>query len=421
MRSELNALIKLKITSLIVLQASITLPVYSAICDSTKSARQFAEMQYSGDIEVPGNKNKIWNLRNGIGLGYVIPTNPFLRGENKLKKNLSLTAYDDFGVDFRYNPNSLNGKLYKGLYTGLGIRAASFFEPALLGDPISLYAYQGAPFWQINHKLQLGYEWKFGLTGGWTHYDQENLPENLSIGAPLTAHIGLGVKLSYKVSKVLQLWANGEITHFSNGNTCSPNAGLNTLGLSLGADYTLNPYLTDVLSPKLPLGMSDRGWFYDIALYGAVRKRVIHREEKSILIPGRFAIVGFQSAAMHKLSHRGAIGFGLDMQFDEGAGLSEYLVEGTSGEFVRFYRPSFFKQLHVGPTLHAQLTAPIFTVDTGVGYDIINPKENKAFYQFLTLKTFFTNNIFLNIGYRLGGFKYQQNLMIGLGYRFKNN
>lgn len=60
---------------------------------------------------------------------------------------------------------------------------------------------------------------------------------------------------------------------------------------------------------------------------------------------------------------------------------------------------------------------PIFAVNVGLGYDFLNPKGNKRFYQSLTLKTFITRNIFLNVGYRLGNFKDPQNLMLGVGVR----
>lgn len=61
---------------------------------------------------------------------------------------------------------------------------------------------------------------------------------------------------------------------------------------------------------------------------------------------------------------------------------------------------------------------PIFAVNVGLGYDIINPRGDKAFFQSLTLKTFVTGHIYINTGYRLGDFKDPQNLMLGLGYRF---
>ena len=61
--------------------------------------------------------------------------------------------------------------------------------------------------------------------------------------------------------------------------------------------------------------------------------------------------------------------------------------------------------------------SPIFSVNAGVGYDFVNPKGDKRFYQSLALKTFVTDKLYLNVGYRLGDFKDPQNLMLGLGLR----
>lgn len=46
-------------------------------------------------------------------------------------------------------------------------------------------------------------------------------------------------------------------------------------------------------------------------------------------------------------------------------------------------------------------------------------KDTKGFYQILALKTFLTRNLFLHTGYQLSKFKDPNNLMLGLGWRFR--
>ena len=60
---------------------------------------------------------------------------------------------------------------------------------------------------------------------------------------------------------------------------------------------------------------------------------------------------------------------------------------------------------------------PIFSLNAGLGYDIISPEGEQRFYQSLTLKTFVYRGFYINTGYRLGKFKDPQNLMLGLGIR----
>ncbi len=71
----------------------------------------------------------------------------------------------------------------------------------------------------------------------------------------------------------------------------------------------------------------------------------------------------------------------------------------------------------MGLAAQAELTMPIFSINAGLGFDIISPKGDKRFYQSLTLKTFVYRNVYLNVGYRLGNFNEPQNLMLGVGVR----
>ena len=112
-----------------------------------------------------------------------------------------------------------------------------------------------------------------------------------------------------------------------------------------------------------------------------------------------------------------AAGGSLDLQWDESAGLEEYWIEGTSDEYIKLLRPPFLKQTSVGVSAHAELAMPIFSLNAGMGLNILNPKGDRRFYQTLTLKAFISKHIFLNAGYRLGSFKDPQNLMLGFGVR----
>ncbi|MDE6296639.1 MAG: hypothetical protein K2L89_02235 [Muribaculaceae bacterium] len=101
---------------------------------------------------------------------------------------------------------------------------------------------------------------------------------------------------------------------------------------------------------------------------------------------------------------------------DKSTELKRYLIEGTDDD-PKFRHVPFERQVSVGISAHAELTAPIFSVNAGIGYNVINPKGDRAFYQSLTVKAFFTKNFFLNVGYRLSAFKDPHNIMLGIGYR----
>lgn len=361
-----------------------------------------------------------WRIGAEVSPAAVPGTNTYLRGENPLDKRVRSSLSADIKADFKFSPATREGQLYRGVYQGIGVGMNTFFTNELLGTPTSVYVYQGAPIVSLSRRLWLGYEWQFGAAFGWKKhtYDDEYL--NMPVSTSVTAHMGLSLKLHYRLTDRWQLSAGIAARHFSNGNTSLPNAGVNTLGANIGVAYTINPQPAAV-KPSADLEEeADRGrWMYDILAFGAWRRRVVNVGDplESNLCPGKFGVAGLQFSPMRRLNRYIAVGPALDIQWDESAGLAPYWVEGSYDENIKFVRPPFGKQLSVGLSAHAELTMPIFSINAGLGYDMVKPKGEKCFYQMLALKTFVTRSVFLNVGYRLGNFKDPQNLMLGVGVR----
>lgn len=370
---------------------------------------------------VPENYSHKLNWKLGMELSgsYVPGTNAYLKGANFAQKDVNASFAASLRSDFSFSPYSKEGMIYKGLYQGFGVDIRSFFADRLLGSPYSVYVFQGAPVINISDRLSLDYEWKFGAAFGWKHYyNGDNNNENTAISTPVTAHMALGLKFRYDLTPQIKLSAGLEATHFSNGNTSSPNGGINTLGVALGVAYYLDTTeQPPVISSAEILDEADKPkWFYDITLFGGWRKRGMILNDTPLLCPGKFGVAGMQAGVFRKINRWFASGASVDFLFDESAGLKKYWVDGTYGDEVKFYRPPFGKQISLGLSAHAQLTAPIFTIDAGIGYDFLKPDGDKRFYQSLTLKTFLTDWLYLNVGYRLGNFNDPQNLMLGFGF-----
>ncbi|MDO4320768.1 MAG: acyloxyacyl hydrolase [Bacteroidales bacterium] len=341
-------------------------------------------------------------------------TNAYLRGENESGKKVS--AYYGAAVrgDFSMDRSTRLGRLYPGVYQGLGLEFGSFVSGGLLGNPVSLYVYQGAVPLRIGKRLSLGYEWQFGAAMGWTHYRKDTDTDNIAVSTSVTARMGLGIRLQYALTERIALTADVNATHFSNGNTSWPNRGVNMTGASIGVAYSLDrdsgtcDYVAEPFSP---------GWIYDITAYGAWRKRAVAIDGEAMMCPGKFGVAGLQFSPMRRFNQWFAAGASLDMQYDESACLAQYHVENTWGDDIKFYRPPFGKQLSIGVSARAELIMPVFAINVGVGYDMLSPGDNKRFYQSLALKAFVTSKLFVNVGYRLGEFKDPQNMMLGLGVR----
>ncbi|MCM1036889.1 MAG: acyloxyacyl hydrolase [Bacteroides sp.] len=361
----------------------------------------------------------VWHVGAEVSGAAVPGTCTFLRGDNPEGRRVASSLGGSVRAGFSFNPSSRTARLYRGLYQGVGIGMDGFVAGDVLGSPVSVYVYQGAPIVRLGSRLTLGYEWQFGAAMGWRHHPAQSADNNAAVSTAVTARLGVGLRLCYALSPRWRLIAGVEARHYSNGNTHWPNGGVNTLGAVAGVAYILTPRDGSPEGADAALAAeADRGrWLCDVTLYGAWRKQIVNLNGDDELCPGRFGVAGIQIAPARRLNRYVAIGPSLDMQWDEGAGLAPYWVEGSAGDAMKFRRPPFWRQLHLGLSAHAELTMPIFAVNAGLGVDLLCPRGESRFYQSLTLKTFVTGRLYINAGYRLSAFRHPQNLMLGLGIR----
>ncbi len=209
------------------------------------------------------------------------------------------------------------------------------------------------------------------------------------------------------------------MTHYSNGNTSWPNPGVNSIGGRAGLIYTFDSRATQAtLSDMTGTEPVKPHFSYDLVIYGAARKRMLHIDSDPQLLPGRFGIAGLNFAPMYNFNRFLRAGISADIQYDESSGLGKYYVEGTYGDNIKFRRPDFFHQVSAGLSARGELVMPIFSINAGMGYNIIGNSDSRNFYQVLALKVNVWQHLFLHIGYQLNSFRNPNNLMIGLGYRF---
>ncbi|MDE6285784.1 MAG: acyloxyacyl hydrolase [Muribaculaceae bacterium] len=400
------------------LKAALLIPALLVCC----SAARADESAPAGFSRAPE-----WSAGVELAPAFVPHTNPYLKGENPSGKAVDAQFSADLRAAFRFNPATREGVLYRGAYQCIGLGFNGFSTGKLLGSPVSAYVFQGAPIVTFSPRMWLGYEWQFGAAFGWKHYaagdgEDDVYEYNAAVSTPVTAAMGIALKLHYELTPRWQLSVAATARHYSNGNTSIPNGGVNSLGASLGIAYVLNPArdaASGIDEAALTSEADRRGWIYDITLYGAWRKRIVAIGEPAEreLCPGRFGVVGAIFSPLYKLNRYVAVGPAVQLRWDESAGITPYWVSGSYDDNMKFERPPFGKQLSAGLSAHAELTMPIFTLNAGLGYDILCPVGDKRFFQTLTLKTFVTRNVYINTGYRLGNFKDPQNLMLGLGVR----
>lgn len=309
--------------------------------------------------------------------------------------------------------------VYKGAYQGVGLAIHDFNSQ--LGHPVSAYIFQGATIATLARRLSLNYEWDFGLSYGWKAYDKDKHPENHVIGSKMTAYINANVYLRWALSNQWDVNIGGAFTHFSNGNTSMPNAGLNTLEGRLSMAYYINRDLDYEDHRMLP--PYQKNLHTDLTLYGAWKRKGVDTTEGAYAIPGVFGVCGINVNPMFGMNHWLNLGASLDVQYDHGSNIvldDEALTETYwNGTDADIHIPAWYKQVSAGLSARAEFVMPYFTINFGIGHNVLNAAATdfKGFYEVLALKVAMSQKTYLHIGYSLYDFYYPNNLMLGIGYR----
>lgn len=362
-------------------------------------------------------------LIHQIGLdvrpGHVFPTNSFLEGDNVRQKMIDQSLSLHLKYAFRFGKDSYLGRLYPHAYQGIGFSYSTFSNPSELGSPLTVYAFQGAPIMRFSPRLSFDYEWNFGASFGWKKYDEQYNPKNQAIGSKINAYINLGFLLNWQFHPQWKLAAGVDITHFSNGNTHYPNGGLNMIGGRIGIVRTFGTE-NDAFGAIVPKRLLIKPHVnYDLMVYGATRKKGFVTDGMPTLVPGSFGIVGLNFAPMYNFNNYFRAGLSVDAQYDESANIKDYKLDQNYSSDIKFHRPPFREQFAVGLSLRAELVMPIFSINAGIGRNLIySGDDTKGYYQILALKAHVTRHLFLHVGYQLSKFKDPNNLMLGIGYRF---
>ncbi len=354
-------------------------------------------------------------------MDYVFPTNPFLSGDNYWGEPIAGALSVHLKYSFQFHPYSNAGRIYREAYQGVGLAGYTFGEKEQLGNPIAIYLFQGARISRFSPRLSLNYEWNFGLSFGWKPYDYEKNPYNIMIGSRINAYLNTDLYLNWMLSHQFDLTGGLTLSHFSDGNTKFPNAGLNTTGINVGLVYNFdrrNYFRSDPvfrsLIPEFPRHIS-----YDLVLFGSWRRKGVVFGDSQVASPNAYTVLGFNFAPMYNFGYKFRAGLSVDGVYDGSANVyTEDYIVGTEQEF---FKPSLNKQLALGISGRTEYVMPYFTVGLGMGVNVLHGGGDlNGFYQLVALKIEVTRSSFLHIGYNLKDFHEPNFLMLGIGFRFNN-
>ena len=352
---------------------------------------------------------------------YIFPTSSFLKGENAEGRIIRGAFSTHVKYLFRYCPGSIDERIYGDVYQGVGLGFYNFGESRQLGNPVAFYLFQGARISSLAPWLSLYYEWNFGLSAGWKPYDSYYNSYNTMIGSKVNAYINANFYLRWRLSPRVSLLSGLTVSHFSNGNTKIPNAGLNTIGGNIGLEC--NFYRKDDLKSlerknALLAQPFRRHFTYDFVFFGSWHDRLVKTSDGFSPSPEAYPVFGFNFTPMYNLNYKLRLSVSLDGTFDGGANL--YTEGDVYGKVDKsdIVRPPLGDQFALGLSGRAEYVMPFFVVGVGIGANVIGKNDLNMFYQLLTLKIALSRAVFLHVGYRLQNFNEPNFLMLGIGFRF---
>lgn len=367
------------------------------------------------------SRRRIHQISSEIRPAYILPTNIFLRGENARNAPIRYSFSGHLKYAFRFQPDTYIDRIYGSPIQGVGLAWYTFGARQEIGDPVALYVFQGGRIAQLNRWLSLHYEWNFGLSLGWHPHGFFTNPYNRSIGSDMNAYLHTQFYFKWALASQVDLQTGIGLTHFSNGNTKYPNAGLNTACLKIGVTYRFGDKRSSAFLPPLllPPPFFPRHVSYDVVLFGSWRRKGVILGESQIASPKAYPVVGFNFTPLYNFGYRFRAGLSFDGVYDGSANV--YAEDYIIGTETPFYTPPVRRQLALGLSGRAEFVMPYFTIGLGIGRNLLySGKDMRGWYQVLALKIEITRSSFLHIGYTLKDFHNPNYLMLGLGFRFHN-
>lgn len=353
--------------------------------------------------------------RIGIDFRPAIPTrhHDFFRGANASGKPFQAAGSTHMQYAFRFPSASRLGQIWPTAYQGIGIAAYTFVRHSEIGTPAAIYIFQGAEIARLGEDLSLDYEWNFGISTGWN-------TNNLVVGTTVNAYINASLLLSWHPRPEWTFSTGLDYTHFSNGDTTLPNVGVNTLGMRISAMRSFGGACTSNVIRTDKTARSKRRISLDLMLCGAWNAETLTYKEKEYKLDGKFGILALHLNPLYHITENLLVGPSIDIQYNEGINLVDHVagINPVTDE-IRFHRPPLSEQLAAGLSMRIELKMPIFSINIGIGHNIIyKGSELGGIYNFAILKAFITERLFLHTGLKINYTDSSNNLLLGVGWRF---
>lgn len=352
--------------------------------------------------------------------GLVLPTNDYI-----INSNVRPT-FSTYALRFGYKSSGSRWQDYAyGMpYAGIGLMGATFFDEESLGNPYTLYAFQGLTVAKFTSKFKINFEWNLGASFNWKPYDPFDNPHMIALGSSTNVFVGLNVYANFELSDRWDLNYGFGVSHYSNGASKLPNKGLNMASSFVALSYNFNKVEQDDMLHNLVPPIVEPHLDYDVLVNISSRQTdfdTVGTNLPSKYLDKNFSVYGFTFAPMIVTSYKYKYGIGTDLLYDESSGARAWRelnpLDGKLYDRVKLGR--FKDRISLGVSVKGEVTLPMYSIFANFGYNVIqgNRKESRI-YQVIGVKAYLKENLFGTFGIRATHFSSAQYLYWSLGYTF---
>ncbi len=351
--------------------------------------------------------------------GIVLPTNDYIKAGN------CIPMYSSFSLKYGINAkgDTWQDAAYGMPYYGVGIYSAFFYDKGALGNPISVYLFQGGTLSEFGRKWWLKYEFNLGMSFNWKPFDPFDNPDNIALGSSVNAHIGANLYLKKELSPVWDLNFGLALTHFSNGAMQLPNKGLNLFAPFVEVAYNFNRETEKkVKDPALTPPPFEARMDYDIIFTSSSRQIRVDTAGTGLpsrLIDKNFKVFGLSYATLFVRNYKYKWGPSVELAYDESSGVKVWRQQHPEdGQFYdRVKLGDFHERFSLGISLKGELTFPYVSFFANMGYNILHGNDyDYRLYQIIGAKAYVKDNLFGTFGIRANRFSKAQYLFWSIGY-----
>jgi len=352
--------------------------------------------------------------------GFVLPTNDYIKAGKGTSKYTSFSL--KYGV--KSTGERWEDFAYGMPYYGIGFYTAQFYDKKSLGNPLSLFLFQGAEFKRFNSRLSLNYELNLGMSFNWEPFDAFDNPENIALGSSVNAHVGANIYLKRRLSDVWDLNIGVGLNHFSNGAQQLPNKGINLAAPFIELVYNINnPPINS--ERKLTVPPHETRIDYDIVFTASTRQirlDTLGTGLPSRLIDKNFKVFGLSYATLFVPNYKYKWGPSLEIVYDESSDIKAWRqLHPEDGHYYdRVKLGPLHKRFTVGLSLKGEMTFPYVSFFANLGYNLLHGNDyDYRLYQIIGAKAYLSDNIFGTFGIRSSKFSKAQYLYWSIGYTIK--